>query len=173
MYQEGTKLLEWQVCLKKILKMKPDDRTILWIWSKIGGVGKSAFAKWWVRNHEDAIIVGGQNDNVLSIIADRDTNGIDTNVVFWDVSKLSFKYLNYGDMECVKDMLFYSRKYIRNINGNCPHVVVFANESPDYSQMSEDRWAVVELGKKALDGKKRKRENEMTKLINFMKKEKN
>jgi len=43
-------------------------------------------------------------------------------------------------------MYFYSGKYEGGmICGNCPHVLIFANEPRDTSKLAHDRWVIEEL----------------------------
>lgn len=56
------------------------------------------------------------------------------------------EYLSYEALENIKDMYFYSGKYEGGmVCGNCPHLFVFSNETPDYSKLSKDRWVVREI----------------------------
>lgn len=55
-------------------------------------------------------------------------------------------YINYGAIEQIKNGLIFSGKYEgTQLVFNSPHVIVFANEPPDYSKMSMDRWNVVQI----------------------------
>ena len=55
-------------------------------------------------------------------------------------------YLNYGAIEQIKGGLVFSGKYEgAQLVFNSPHIVVFANQPPDFSKFSEDRWNVVEI----------------------------
>lgn len=52
----------------------------------------------------------------------------------------------YGVLEEIKDGLIYSGKYEGGFaNIEHPHVIVMCNFEPDYMQMSEDRWKVIQL----------------------------
>ena len=55
-------------------------------------------------------------------------------------------FLSYPALECVKDMLFFSGKYgSAMVNGPPPHVMIFANEPPDVTKLSRDRWCIREI----------------------------
>ena len=55
-------------------------------------------------------------------------------------------YVSYQALENIKDMVFYSGKYEGGVVcGNCPHVFVFAHVPPEYENMSDDRWVVVNV----------------------------
>ena len=58
----------------------------------------------------------------------------------------SMDYISYEGIENVKDMYFYSGKYEGGmVFGNPPHLFIFANESPEFSKLSEDRWVIKEI----------------------------
>ena len=49
-------------------------------------------------------------------------------------------YISYEALENIKDMYFYSGKYEGGcVNGNSPHIYIFANFPPDESKMTVDR----------------------------------
>lgn len=53
----------------------------------------------------------------------------------------------YNVIELLKDGKFMSMKYqprpVRLIE--CPHVIIFSNQEPDLTKLSNDRWEVVFL----------------------------
>ena len=68
-------------------------------------------------------------------------------------------YLSYEGLENIKDMLFYSGKYEGGmVVGNSPHLLVFANEAPDLSRLSADRWNIKNIRNKKLVDYKPKQE---------------
>lgn len=67
----------------------------------------------------------------------------DPKIIICDIPRTNLEYINYGAIESIKNGMIYSGKYE---GGQCifdnPHVVVFANELPDGSKMSRDRWRI-------------------------------
>ena len=59
----------------------------------------------------------------------------------------NLEFISYEGIEQVKDMYFYSGKYEGGVVcGNCPHIVIFANEPPaDTGKLASDRWVVTEI----------------------------
>jgi len=50
-------------------------------------------------------------------------------------------------LESIKNGLFFSGKYeSTQVVMNSPHLIIFANEPPDKSKMSADRWHIVRIG---------------------------
>lgn len=140
-------LYDWQKDICEIMNQEPDDRTIHWIWSDSGNVGKTTFCKYLHRTY-GAICLGGKSADMKNGIIDYfNKNGHCPEAIVINLPR-SFdnNYLSYTGIEEVKDMFFYSGKYEGGmVDGNCPHLIIFSNEPPDYSEMSQDRWKVKKI----------------------------
>lgn len=137
----------WEKEILEKIKEEPDDRTIWWYWEPEGLAGKTQLCKY-LTVHHGAIPVSGKGADVRNAICThlKDTGTCPDLVVFPIPKCYNLEYLSYEALENVKDMYFYSGKYEGGVVcGPNPHVFVFANEEPDYSRMSSDRWKVVEI----------------------------
>lgn len=135
-------LSQWMGELVDILDGPSDGRTVRWYCDRDGGAGKTEFTAWMERrgaisfelqkhdrmrhqyNGEKVVIFDFCRDTT----ADPDTNKIPYNVIESFANGVSQKM--YG---------LKTRRFER------PHVVVFANEMPDQTKMSWDRWKITEL----------------------------
>ncbi len=141
-------LKSWQLDVLDEIKAEPDDRTIHWLWSEQGGVGKTTFLKYLVV-HEDFVVLGGKAADCRNGIVEygktfggRTPKRIGINIP----RSFDPQYVSYEAYECIKDMLFYSGKYEGGmICGNCPHLYIFANFEPDKESLSEDRWRIKKI----------------------------
>jgi hypothetical protein len=134
----------WQLDIMAILKNTPDKRTIHWFWEPKGNVGKTTLCKYLVVKH-DALMLNGKSADMYHMLAKYPNK---RKLVICDIPRSSVGYINYGAIESIKNGLIFSGKYEgAQLVFNCPHVIVFANEPPDRSQCSADRWNVVEIAK--------------------------
>lgn len=136
---------EWQQNILNIINTPPDDRTINWIYDPIGNTGKSYLARYLMLTHDIILCDGKATDvfNQLKTFIDEHPDK-DPTIVILDVPRHSFEYINYGMLEKLKNGFLYSGKYEGGqLIFEPPHVFVFANEEPDYSKFSEDRWNVM------------------------------
>lgn len=132
----------WQLELAAILTEHPDDRTIHWYWETQGKTGKSTFCKWLCAVH-NAIICAGKAADMKHQIASAT---IKPEIVIFDVPRSNLQYISYTGIEEIKNGCFASSKYeSAMVLMNSPHVVIFANEPPDFEKLSEDRWHVVNI----------------------------
>lgn len=129
---------------------EPEDplygRKVYWFWEVQGSWGKSFLCKYMVDNM-GAYVVSGKNKDVLSTIAAvvQKTGGCPPIIIF-DVPRVNEGHVSYQAMEGIKNGLFYSGKYEgAMVRFNSPHLLVFANESPDEGKMSSDRWCIENL----------------------------
>lgn len=129
----------WQSKLAKEVEEEPDDRTIIWIWEQFGCVGKSAFCKW-LCAEKGAIICSGKASDMKFQLMKMD---IKPNIVIFDVPRSNLEYVSYTGIEEIKNGCFSSSKYESGmVLMNSPHLIVFANERPETSKMSADRWDI-------------------------------
>ncbi|WP_445779375.1 hypothetical protein, partial [Shewanella sp.] len=115
--------------------------------SKGGNKGKTSFCKYLTVKHGAIALSGKAADMRNGVIDYQKTNGFLPELVLIPIPKsFNTDYLNYEGIENIKDMYFYSGKYEGGqVCGNPPHLFVFANEPPDTSKMSLDRWKVIEI----------------------------
>ena len=76
-------------------------------------------------------------------------------VVFFDCPRSKQgEFIQYDFLEEVKNGFVFSSKYeSRNKAFDSPHVVVFMDEQPDMTKLSEDRYNILELARPALNPK--------------------
>lgn len=139
-------LYDWQKSLYDVFR-KPAgwSRTIHWIWSDAGNIGKTGFARFLYRKLGFIAIDGKASDMKNAIFQYYENTGnTPTGVVVNLPRSFNTDWLSYPGLEAVKDMFFYSGKYEGGmIDGNPCHLCIFANEPPDTSQLSKDRWCVM------------------------------
>ncbi len=138
----------WQTQVLEELKDKPDDRTIHWLWSEEGGVGKTTFLKYLVVNEEFLVLGGKAADCRNGIVEYTKTHDGATPMRIGINIPRSFERQPsmYEAFENIKDMLFYSGKYEGSmVCGNCPHLYIFANFRPEEDFLSEDRWKIKQI----------------------------
>lgn len=136
----------WQLWLLEHLYGDTDDRTVVWIWDEVGGIGKSQFAKF-CCSKLNCICVGGKATDIFCGIARyNEAEGLYPEIVIIDCPRDKISYMNYGAIESVKNGLIFSGKYESAMCVfNSPHIVVFANSPPDESKYSKDRWIIKEI----------------------------
>jgi len=137
----GKELFPWQAEVIDILAGDPDDRSIRWIWEAAGSTGKTTLAKHLCLTNKGSILyVSGKAADVKFAIASMK---IKPRIVLWDIPRSSLGYVSFPAMEEVKQGIFFSGKYEAGmVILNPPHVLCFANQLPDRTQLSEDRWWV-------------------------------
>lgn len=139
----------WEQKILEDIVREPDDRTIHWIWSAQGNMGKTQFCKYLVVKH-DACVLHGKGGDIRHGLAEwiKDKGKFPDVVVYPIPRCFNQEYLSYEGLENIKDMFFYSGKYEGGqVCGPSPHLYVFANTLPDTSKMSADRWIIENVDK--------------------------
>lgn len=144
-YKIDLKLRPWQAKIVNLLKEKPDDRTITWVWEPDGCAGKTCLQKYIFTNFARTVVLSGRGSDMKNGVSKYyEAKDELPEIVLINVPRSSAGYLSFSGIEEIKDMFFYSPKYEGcMVCGACPHVVVFANHEPDYERMSSDRWNVI------------------------------
>lgn len=132
--------------IMEIISKEPDNRTINWIWSREGGVGKTSTAAYLEQNYEGVCVANGKGADVkMSVINHLEKENL--NILIINVPRQAEGYVNYGMLEEIKDGLIYSGKYEGGFaNIEHPHIIVLANFEPEQMMMSEDRWNILNVG---------------------------
>lgn len=137
---EGHEYYPWQASIIDIIKQKPDHRSIYWFWEEIGNVGKSSFCKHLVLKY-DAQYVLGKKADIYHAISDN------IKILLIDIPRTCKEFTPYEVIESVKNGMIFSGKYeSRTKVFNSPHIIVFANFSPEKNKVSLDRWKITYIG---------------------------
>lgn len=138
---------DWMLDILSWVASTPDDRTIHWVWSKQGKLAKTSFAKY-LSVHHGAIPVSGKGADMRNAIVEYEKkNGNTPRLLIVPIPRsFNTEYLSYEGLETCKDMYFYSGKFEGGVVvGNPPWVIVMANEPPDLTKCSADRWRVRQI----------------------------
>lgn len=136
-------LRPWQEDLVEILSTPPHPRQIMWYWDPNGNAGKTTFARWLMTSplftKKVAYFRGGKHADVAYAYNYEE-------VVIFDYCRDSLEFISYSVLEHLKDGMIFSTKYEATKKiFNTPHVLVFANQEPNRSKLSQDRWNVHQI----------------------------
>lgn len=135
----------WKNWQQEILDIKQDNRKIYWYYEEKGNIGKSFLVKYMALTR-DVIICDGKKGDIYNQVNTMMDNEKEPTIIICDIPRTSIDYINYGVLEKLKDGCIYSGKYE---GGMCifrnPIVICLANEPPDETTMSRDRWVVKEI----------------------------
>lgn len=136
-------LRDWQAKLYNTLKLKPDNREIIFVIDRKGNEGKSWFARYYNDLHpsNSQIIIPGKKADMAYIVEET------TRVFFFDCPRSKQgDFIQYDFLEEVKNGYILSGKYeSMNKKIKVPHIVVLMNEKPDMYKLSADRYKIIEL----------------------------
>ena len=129
-----------------VITKPPDKRKIYWLWESIGNYGKSSFVRYLCIKKKALICSGKLADLKYLIIKYKEKNGTYPKLILFDVPRTNIDYISYQGLEEIKNGCFASTKYeCETVVMNHPHLVVFANEAPNTSKLSADRYEIINL----------------------------
>lgn len=140
-------LYPWQETVISWLNQEPNDRRIHYVWGEKGGEGKTHFQKYIATHREDVITLGGKgHDMKYGVLSFVEKNKKIPKIIFINVCRSGS--LDYTGLEAIKDMYFFSGKYEGGmVIGPPPHVIIFSNEEPEWTELSSDRLHVIKINK--------------------------
>lgn len=131
-----------------IIQKEPNNRTINWIWSENGGVGKTSTAAYIEKNYEGVCIVNGKGADIKNSVITHINNENPLDILIVNVPRCNENHLSYAAIEEIKDGLIYSGKYEGGFaNIEHPHVIIISNFHPELNKLSEDRWNIINVDK--------------------------
>jgi len=131
----------WQREVIEHIETEPDDRTIWWLWSTSGNIGKSTFCKYLAHTYHAVLCGKGAYSDIMNIMFKADMNK--TNLVVFDLPRNNGNKISYSALESIKNGLIVNTKYETGSKiFNAPHIIVFSNMMPDVAAMSMDRWYI-------------------------------
>ena len=135
----------WQQALLDILTEEACPRKIHWYWEMTGNVGKSYLTTYIGATMNACVLTGGKKVDMAYIFAQKPTD-----IVIFDLARTTEgeHILDgvYSLAEDLKNGRVVSTKYeSKTVFFKIPHVIFFANFTPDMRKWSEDRYFVKRL----------------------------
>lgn len=128
-----------------IIQSEPDNRTINWVWSENGGVGKTSTCAYIQNTFQNVCIANGKGTDIKNTIISH-LQEYELDILIINVPRCNENYVSYSAIEEIKDGLVYSGKYEGGFaNIEHPHVIVISNFYPEKNKLSEDRWNIINL----------------------------
>ncbi len=133
-------LRPWQQTLVDRLLTQP-DRHVFFVIDPTGNTGKSYLAMWLQKTHNAFICRSGKDADIAFAFEGHHTLNHATIAVFDMARCRDEQYWPFHMMECMKDGQIFSAKY-ESKSFECleQKIVVFANQEPDMSKLSHDRF---------------------------------
>lgn len=137
----------WQNEIIDIISTKPSTRTVHWYWSEKGEQGKSQFCKYLIAKYNAIFFDEGKKGDIMHLINEEDMS-TKRRIVAINIPRPNGNNTSYKSIEAIKDGMIYSGKFKGGYKlFNSPHLFVFCNFEPQYEQLSQDRWHVVQIDK--------------------------
>lgn len=125
------------------------DRVIHWLWERKGNWGKTLVALYLIDNYGALLLAGGSKDAINGLFSYIKENDKVPPIIIFDIPRCSKGHISYNALEQIKNGCVFNAKYETGmLRFDKPHVIVFANEEPEYSKLSRDRWQVKNLREK-------------------------
>jgi len=132
----------------ELIKSEPDNRTVNWVWSNEGGIGKTSTCAYIQHMYENVCIVNGKGSDIKNQVINH-LRESELDILIVNVPRCNEDHVSYAAIEEIKDGLIYSGKYEGGFaNIEHPHVIVISNMEPKREKLSCDRWNVINLDKK-------------------------
>jgi hypothetical protein len=130
-------------------KKNYDDRTIYWVWSNKGKLGKTNFCKYLMTKYNFGFFMNAKTADIAYYANETMNEAYCINYTRSNEDKI-----NYSALEMLKDGLIFSGKF-----ESCaaimdsPFIVCFANFEPEIKMLSEDRWKIINIDEKPIHKK--------------------
>lgn len=141
---------KWQQFVLDLYEQEPDNRTIYWLYDKVGATGKTMLARHLCIKHpKEVLYLNGKASDMKFAVAKAVEANQNLRMVICNIprtqAELGLPTLLNG-IEQLKDGIFFSGKYESGmVLTNYFHLLVLSNEAPDYASLSRDRWYVREI----------------------------
>lgn len=140
----------WQEELNAIFRQAPDERKVYWIFDPIGNTGKSRYAKFLGYYFGFGLLSFDDLRDILFAASIQKSSGYLIDMTRARPQNVDMGKL-YSLIETIKNGYYFSPKYnSKSVMTLTPHVVVFANRLPSYSELSRDRWVTYRIGSTTL-----------------------
>jgi len=136
----------WQKMMYDKCMLRPEARKIYWLWEPQGNMGKGGFAKRMSLQHGAGFATAAKAGDTLYYVSENQNK----DVYIFNKTRVTGKSTDptelYQALESIKDGHFMNSKYKSTmVIMDPPHVVVMANEPPNMTALSADRWIVRQI----------------------------
>lgn len=145
---QGKDLYPWQVDVMNLISSTcSDDRTVHWFVDTKGAKGKTSLCKHILLSQVGWLFLSaGRGSDILCSVAAYLKSGKKLRGILANYSRDKEGFISYSALESIKDGLIFSTKYeSQHAIFDTPHVICFANWSPNTSKLSADRWNIRHL----------------------------
>lgn len=145
---EGKTLKPWQQEIIDLIKTEPNERTINWYYDTTGNIGKTSLSKHiCINNPNETLYIGGKANDIkygIACFIENENNYLRTCIL--DFTRSTEQFISYEGIESIKNGIFYNNKYeSKMVIFDTPHIICFANFTPDTTKLSKDRWNICNL----------------------------
>lgn len=137
-------LYPWQEAIIQGVTAESTERTIYWVWSDAGNMGKSVFSKYLGLFHDALVFESGKKNDIHYIFSKNRKRIVA--IDFARSTKVEHMEHFYSIAETLKNGVMTVGKYDGDVIWFVPpHIIFFANFGPDHSKWSEDRLVEMKL----------------------------
>lgn len=149
-----TEFKPWQRGVVDLVSKPCDeDRLIHWYYDEAGSIGKTVLCKYLSAKH-GAVLVQGARRHILATAFAHETDIYIVAVPrapdpLEGEKRRPGPAVSYDALESLKDGYYHSgfgTEATGMVVRNSPHVLVFANDPPDTSRLTANRWKITNLG---------------------------
>ena len=135
--------LGWQTLVTGRAMGEANVRTIDFVVDPEGNSGKTWLCQYLLTKEPDKVQVmrvGRRDDLAYCIDPSK-------RIFCFDVPRAQMEFFPYPVLEMLKDRMIFSPKYKSGMKilSNVPYVVVFSNEPPDLSKLTQDRFNIINV----------------------------
>ena len=132
----------WQQRLNGIVSHESDSRKVIFVVDPEGNKGKSWLVSYWLSKRSDCQFMSIAKRDDLAYAVNTSTS-----LFVFDIPRGNMQFVQYGIFEQLKNRLVFSNKYMSQtkILETTPHVIVFCNEPPNMTALSQDRYKIIDI----------------------------
>lgn len=145
---EDSTLRTWQSTLDGLVRpdgqFNHNDRRVFVVVDTHGNTGKSFMTRWWLSDMEiqSQVLMVGKRDDLAHAIDPQ------CELFIFDIPRGELQYFQWSIVEQLKNGVVFSPKYqsgTKFLRHGSATVVVFTNEEPDRTKLSDDRWHITRI----------------------------
>lgn len=138
----------------EMIKLAPDDRSIVWIHDKRGNTGKSKLVKWLEFTDQAEGVPFGTAAQIKSYIIACGRHTCYVVDIPRTLGRDESLLDSFSALESLKNGTVKSAMYgkVQKLFMEPPHVICFSNQLPCKYLISRDRWAVFDVDYSSLQG---------------------